>query len=125
MQPDVQVHIVDDDPALRRAIGFLVRSFGLREAGYASAEDFLARLEDTPPGCLVLDLNMPGGMNGVELQRELKRRGLEIPTIVVTALQDDPLIKRAREFGAMAVLTKPFDDGVLLSWIERALSICG
>ncbi|MGD8828184.1 MAG: response regulator, partial [Gammaproteobacteria bacterium] len=68
MQPDVQVHIVDDDPALRRAIGFLVRSFGLREAGYASAEDFLARLEDTPPGCLVLDLNMPGGMNGVELQ---------------------------------------------------------
>lgn len=114
------VFIVDDDVAVRNAVTLLVQSLGLRPQAYDSAEAFLQAYNPASGGCLVLDLYMPG-MNGVELQHELVARGIKIPVIVITAFKDDPLIRRAREAGARTVLTKPFQQQVLLRSIESAL----
>ena len=118
--PGARVFIVDDDAAVRQAVTLLVQSLGLPAQAYASAEAFLQAYDQAGDGCLVLDLHMPG-MNGVELQQELKARGVRIPVIAITAYKDDPLTVRAQAAGAVTVLYKPFKQDLLLRSIESAL----
>jgi two-component system, LuxR family, response regulator FixJ len=120
-EPVGSVYIVDDDPAVRGALALLVESSGWEVAAYPSAEAFLGAYRRGDADCLVLDLQMPG-MNGVELQQELAARGIDIPIIVITAFSDHPLTLRAREAGALTILTKPFKHEALLRSIKQALA---
>ena len=115
------VSIVDDDPAVRDSVKMLLESYGWETRTFASAEDFLDGHQPGQTGCIVLDMHMPG-MNGVELQEQLKRMHSPIPIIVVTAYREDLMIKRAMQAGACAVLLKPFKEEDLLDNIKKALS---
>ena len=115
-----RVFVVDDDDAVRAAVSLLVRSYGWDAVPCADAEDFLARYAPEAHQCLVLDLCMPG-MSGLELQRELGRRGDTVPIIVVTAHHDRPEANLMVQRGAHTVLGKPFDHQDLVDWIRRLL----
>ena len=114
------IYIVDDDPAIRDSVAFLVSSVGYGFVACSSAQDFLDRVEQDRPGCLVLDIRLPG-MSGLELQRELVRRGLPLGVIFITGHGDIPMAVRAMQYGAIDFLEKPFDDQVLLDQIDKAL----
>lgn len=114
------VHLVDDDASVRAAVEDLLASVGLDTRSYASAVDFLERARLEAPGCLVLDVRMPG-MNGLDLQQELQRRGLALPIIFITGHGDIPMSVRAMKQGALEFLTKPFRDQDLLDAIDQAL----
>ncbi|WP_288479063.1 response regulator transcription factor [uncultured Pseudomonas sp.] len=114
------VHLVDDDASVRAAVEDLLASVGLDTRSYASAVDFLERARLDAPGCLVLDVRMPG-MNGLDLQQELQRRGLVLPIIFITGHGDIPMSVRAMKQGALEFLTKPFRDQDLLDAIDQAL----
>ena len=116
-----RVYVVDDDDAVRAAISMLVRTCGWDAVPCASVDEFLDRYSPRARQCLVLDLRMPG-RGGVDLQLALRRRGDDIPIIVVTAHHDHPDADLARVHGAQAILGKPFRDHELLGWIERALA---
>lgn len=115
-----RIIVVDDDAAVRDALTLLLRSQGWEVQSHASAEAFLAEYRPGQTDCLVLDLQMPG-MNGLELQQELARRGIAIPVIIITGFARDPLVARAHAAGARAVIAKPFRQAVLLESIESAL----
>ena len=115
------VFLVDDDPSVLRAIGRLVRSAGWNVATFGSAQEFLDRPNPDAPGCLVLDLSMPG-LNGLELQQALARAGHRLPIIFLTGHGDIPMSVRAMKSGAMDFLSKPCVDEELLSAIRLALS---
>jgi FixJ family two-component response regulator len=116
------VFVVDDDPAVRESMGLLMASAGLRSRGFSSAREFLAAYEPGTPGCLVLDLRMPG-MSGVELQHELRRRGATLPTIFLTAYADVPTAVGAVRAGAVDFMQKPVDGRHLLTRVRDALGI--
>lgn len=116
------VAVVDDDAAVRAATADLLNSHGVTARGFSSAEQFLRSRNGRKAHCLILDLHLPG-MSGLELQRELRRRGLSIPVILVTA-DDDPdgrLQPQLLGAGAMAVLHKPFDPERLRQLVQAAL----
>lgn len=119
IQPTL-VHLVDDDASVRAALEDLLASMGLSTHSYVSAADFLDRARLEEPGCLVLDVRMPG-MNGLDLQQELQRRGLALPIIFITGHGDIPMSVRAMKQGALEFLTKPFRDQDLLDAIGQAL----
>ena len=114
------VCVVDDDPLIRDSTQRLIRSFGFRVETFASAEEFSSsgRLEKT--ACLILDVRMRG-MSGLELQRQLMEANSHTPIIFITAYQDDDWRKQALEAGAVAFLSKPFEQEELLEAIEVAL----
>jgi two-component system, LuxR family, response regulator FixJ len=114
------VHIVDDDEAVRRGLGALLGVRGYTVEGYPTAEDFLTRLPASPSGCALIDLRLPG-MSGLDLQRELKRRGVALPVVVITGHGDVPAAVAALKIGAVDFLEKPFDSDVVLASIEEAL----
>ena len=114
------VFVVDDDEAVRRAINFLLKSVGLPVRTVASAAEFLKSYKPNQPGCLVLDVRMPG-MSGIELQHELNVRGAPIPVIFITGHGDIPMAVEAMQHGAFDFLQKPFRDQDLLDRIQRAL----
>ena len=114
------VHLVDDDASVRAAVEDLLASVGLDTRSYVSAADFLERARLDAPGCLVLDVRMPG-MNGLDLQQELQRRGLALPILFITGHGDIPMSVRAMKQGALEFLTKPFRDQDLLDAIDQAL----
>ena len=114
------VIVVDDDPALRNAMRILLKTVGLESIQFASAEDFLAAYQPSQPGCLVLDIRMPG-MSGLELQQHLNLRGAVIPVIFMTAHGDIPMAVEAMKHGAFDFLQKPFRDQDLLTRIKRAI----
>jgi FixJ family two-component response regulator len=114
------VHIVDDDASVRMALNNLMRSAGFRVQGYASAREFLSNDIPNTPGCLVLDVRLPQ-MSGLDLQRELARKGIRIPIIFITGHGDIPMSVRAMKAGAVDFLTKPFRDQDLLDAIQEAL----
>jgi two-component system, LuxR family, response regulator FixJ len=116
------VFIVDDDPAVRESMGLLMASAGLASCGFPSARDFLAAYEPEVPGCLVLDLRMPG-MSGIELQEELDRRGATLPVIFLTAYADVPTAVGAVRAGAVDFLQKPVNGGRLLERVRDALGM--
>lgn len=114
------VHIVDDDDAVCRGLGALLSVRGYTVESYPTAEDFLARLPASPCGCALVDLRLPG-MSGLELQRELKRRGIALPIVVITGHGDVPAAVAALKTGAVDFLEKPFDSDAVLASIEEAL----
>lgn len=114
------VFIVDDDDAVRSSLRLLLKSVGLAAVAYGSAREFLAAWDPDQPGCLVLDVRMPG-MSGLELQEELNRRGAIIPVIFITGHGDIPMAVEAMQHGAFDFLQKPFRDQDLIDRIQRAI----
>jgi FixJ family two-component response regulator len=115
------VYIVDDDEAVRGSLRFLIRSVGLPAQVYTSAQEFLAAYDRRDPGCLLLDVRMPG-MSGLDLQQELNRRGATIPVVFITGHGDVPMAVEAMQQGAFDFLQKPFRDQDLLDRVQRALA---
>ena len=114
------VFIIDDNPAVRDAIRWLVEQVGLTAKPYTSAREFLSAYQPGTRGCLVLDIRMPG-MSGIELQERLASSGSQLPIIIVTGHGDVPITVRAMKAGAFEFLQKPFNDQVLLDVIQSAL----
>jgi len=122
MLPESIVFVVDDDRAIRDSLSWLLNSVGLSVRAYAKAADFLADHDPSQPGCLVLDVRMPG-MSGLDLQAELARRGVELPTIVITGHAEVSMAVRAVKAGAIDFIEKPFSDQLLLDRVRQALEI--
>jgi FixJ family two-component response regulator len=114
------VFVVDDDPSMRRALESLLRSVGHEVRLFSSAPEFMQAVQSDVPGCLVLDVRLPG-MSGLAFQQELKKAGVLLPIIFITGHGDVPMTVRAMKAGATEFLTKPFDDQVLLDAIHAAL----
>src|SRR5579864_4493480 len=119
-EPAPLVFIVDDDEAVRNSLRLLLKSVGLPTTALASAQEFLATYHPDQPGCLVLDVRMPG-MSGLELQQQLNLRGAVIPVIFITGHGDIPMAVEAMQQGAFDFLQKPFRDQDLIDRIQRAL----
>lgn len=118
--PEPTVFIVDDDEDVREALTELVESVGLKAEVFASAQAFLDRYDPERPGCLVLDIRMPG-LSGLALQQELKRRGSSLPIVMITAYGDVPTAVQAIKDGALEFLQKPFRDEEFLDHVRGAL----
>jgi two-component system, LuxR family, response regulator FixJ len=116
------VFVVDDDAGVRDAVRLLLRSVGLPARTFASAAEFLEEFDPQAPGCIVLDLRMPG-MSGRELQKRLLEMGSRIPIIFVTAHGDVPTAVDAVKDGAVDFIQKPFQDQKLLDMINEALDL--
>ncbi len=114
------VFVVDDDDAVRNSMRWLVESVGLPVETYASAREFLETHDSNRPGCLVLDVRMPG-MSGLDLQEKLHENGIVIPIIVVTGHGDVPTAVRAIKAGAVEFIEKPVNDQLLLDTIQRCI----
>jgi two-component system response regulator FixJ len=112
--------VIDDDEAMRESLSFLLDSAGIRARTYESAVAFLQQLDGLEPGCIVTDVRMPE-MNGLELVRRLKERGVQQPVIVITGHGDVPLAVEAMKAGVIDFLEKPFDDEALLQAVRSAL----
>lgn len=119
MTEELAVYIVDDDPAVRDSLSLLLSLRGYRTATFASAEDFLAALRPEWRGCAIADIRMPG-MDGLELQRELRRRGVRLPVVIVTAHGDVASARAAFKSDAVDFLEKPFDDEGPVAAVEAA-----
>src|SRR5215831_15832690 len=115
------VYVVDDDPAMRSSLRWLIESVGLTVRTCASAQDFL-RTYEGDPGCLVLDMRMPG-MSGLDLQAELAARKIHIPILIITGYAEVPLAVRAMKGGAFDFIEKPFSDQALLDRIRAAVAL--
>jgi two-component system, LuxR family, response regulator FixJ len=121
MQPAIPtVFVVDDDEGVRNSLRFLLKSVGLNTRALASAGEFLEEYKHNQPGCLVLDVRMPG-MSGIELQQQLNLRGAALPVIFITGHGDIPMAVEAMQQGAFDFLQKPFRDQDLIDRIQRAL----
>jgi FixJ family two-component response regulator len=119
--PDPIVFVVDDDPSIRDALTSLLRSVGLRVETFESARAFLTRQPSDVPGCLVLDVRLPG-LSGLDLQRELATAQITMPIIFITGHGDIPMTVQAMKAGAVEFLTKPFRDQDLLDAIAQAIA---
>jgi RNA polymerase sigma factor (sigma-70 family) len=115
------VFIVDDDDAVRASLGFLLKSVGIAATSLGSAQAFLAAHDALQPGCLILDIRMPG-MSGLELQQQLNLRGAIIPVIFITGHGDVPMAVAAMKDGAFDFVQKPFRDQDLIDRVQRALA---
>ena len=120
-EPSPTVFVVDDDNAVRNSLRLLLKSVGLASQPLGSAAEFLESYRPSQPGCLVLDVRMPG-MSGLELQRELNLRGATIPVIFITGHGDIPMAVEAMQQGAFDFLAKPFRDQELIDRVQRALA---
>jgi len=121
MARQTTVFIVDDDDAVRGSLRLLLKSAGLPAVAHASAQEFLDQWHPEQPGCLILDVRMPG-MSGLELQSELNRRGAIIPVIFISGHGDIPMAVEAIQHGAFDFLPKPFGDKDLIDRVQRALA---
>jgi FixJ family two-component response regulator len=119
--PDTVV-VVDDDPSVREALSSLVRSIGLRAQTFSSAQEFLKSPRPASPSCVVLDVRLPG-LSGLDVQRQLRDGGLNIPVIFITGHGDIPMSVRAMKAGAVEFLTKPFRDQDLIDAVQSALQL--
>jgi FixJ family two-component response regulator len=119
-EPQPIVFVVDDDASVREAISSLLRSVHLGVRTFGSTQEFLASERVDAPCCLVLDVRLPGS-SGLELQRELRARGVAIPIVFLTGYGDVPMTVRAMKEGAIEFLIKPFRDQDLLDAIQQGL----
>jgi len=115
-----KVFVVDDDEAARDSLCLLVRSVGLEVETHDSAQSFLDAFDPTQPGCVLLDIRMPG-MSGLDLLSRLRGEGALIPIIIITGHGDVPMAVRALKAGAIDFLEKPFNDQVMLDCVHHAL----
>lgn len=114
------VYIVDDDKAVRDSLRWLIESIKLNVETFSSAQEFLENYRNNTISCLLLDIRMPG-LSGLELQQELKQRGIHLPVIFITGHGDVPMAVRAMKAGAYDFIEKPFNDQELLDRIQQAL----
>jgi RNA polymerase sigma factor (sigma-70 family) len=117
---DGVVFVVDDDASVRRGLARLIRSMGLEVEVFGSAREFLDHPLPDQPGCLVLDVRMPG-LSGLDLQKELASANCAMPIIFITGHGDIPMTVKAMKAGAVDFLPKPFKDQDLLDAIHRAI----
>ncbi len=122
MNYEPTVFIVDDDPAVRDSLRWLLESMRLKVATFGSAEDFLKFYTMHMVGCLILDVRMPG-MSGLQLQQFLTKQKYSLPILFITGHGDIPMAVRAMQAGAMYFLEKPFEDQVLLDYVHEALTL--
>ena len=115
------VFIVDDDEAVRDSLGLLLESLGQSYRAYPAATDFLEDYDPDRPGCLLLDIRMPG-MSGIELQERLNEMGAILPIVFITGHGDVPLAVKAIRAGAIEFLQKPYYEHELLDHVRRALA---
>ena len=121
---DPVVRIVDDDDGDREALAFMLESSGWKVQAYSSARDFLVNDAPSQPGCVVLDVRMPG-MTGLELQEEMNRRGFRLPIIFLTAHGDVAMAVRAMQKGAVNFLLKPIDPAAFARAVSQAVQLQG
>jgi two-component system, LuxR family, response regulator FixJ len=114
------VHVIDDDEAMRDSLSFLLDTAGVAARTYDSAASFLAQADNLAPGCILTDIRMPQ-MNGLELARHLKAKGVTHPVIVITGHGDLQLAVEAIRAGVVDFIEKPFDDETLLRAVRSAL----
>lgn len=114
------IHIIDDDDSLRGALESLFRSVGLAALGHASVADFLAVEREDAPGCLVLDVRMPG-TSGLDFQDRLDELGIGLPAVLMSGHGDIPMSVRAMKAGAVDFLVKPFRDQDMLDAVATAI----
>ena len=116
------IYVIDDDESIRDSLGSLLRSVGFQVEVFASTESFLIFPRKDVSSCLVLDVRLPGS-SGVEFQEHLKKAGIEIPIIFITAHGDIPMTSRAIKAGAIEFLTKPFQKEDLLVAVDHAFTL--
>ncbi|MBL0000723.1 MAG: response regulator transcription factor [Sphingomonadales bacterium] len=116
-----QIYLVDDDDAVRRSAGFMLKTSGFAVEPFASGVEFLKEVEALAPGCILLDVRMPG-MDGLEVQRALGERGIAFPVIVLTGHGDVNVAVAAMKAGALDFIEKPFEKAVLLAALEEGFA---
>jgi two-component system response regulator FixJ len=114
------VHLVDDDEAIRRSVGFMLKTSGFHVRSYESGVELLKSASSLEPGCILLDIRMPG-MDGLEVQSTLRAKGIGLPVIIMTGHGDVALAVQAMKAGAVDFIEKPFEKAVLLSAIEHGV----
>lgn len=119
-EPSEVIAIVDDDPSVREGLQSLIRSAGWRVETFASAQEFLAHTHASVPSCLILDLQLPG-LSGLDLQKRMAEKELEIPIVFLTGHGNIPTSVQAMKAGAVEFLTKPVDEQELLQAIQEAI----
>lgn len=120
MSEAATVFVIDDDPSVRSALKRLVASVGLKCETFATSDEYLAQLNPSAPGCLIVDIRLPG-LSGLELQERLGRDGYHPPIIFLTAHGDIRTTVRAMKGGAIEFFTKPFHEQELLDAIRHAI----
>ncbi len=118
------VFIVDDDPAVRDSLRWLIESLQHPVETFESAQTFLDAYTGDRPGCLVLDVRLPG-MSGLQLQKKLQDDGVDLPVIIITGHGDVPMAVRALQTGAVHFLEKPFRDQEILDCVQETLELAG
>ena len=114
------IHLVDDDEAIRRSVGFMLKTSGHDVRTYESGLELLKSVPNLEPGCILLDIRMPG-MDGLEVQSALRDKGVTLPVIIMTGHGDVTLAVQAMKAGAVDFIEKPFEKAVLLSAIEHGI----
>lgn len=112
------VHIVDDDPAIRRSVGFMLKTSGHKVEAYESGAALLKKCGELDQGCILLDIRMPG-MDGLEVQQALQDKGVSLPVIIMTGHGDVTLAVKAMKAGAVDFIEKPFEKDALLSSLQE------
>lgn len=115
---DRLVHIVDDDPAIRRSVGFMLKTSGHRVEVYESGAELLKQSGKLDQGCILLDIRMPG-MDGLEVQQALHNEGVGLPVIIMTGHGDVTLAVKAMKAGAVDFIEKPFEKEALLASLDQ------
>jgi len=118
--PETMVAVIEDDAAARRALTRMLRAHGLRVASFSTAEELLQGFAETRPGCLVIDVMLPG-MSGPDLVERLRTDKVSPPAIFVTGRIDAPEMLRRRGLGDVPCLLKPFEPALLVQAVSRAL----
>ncbi|CAH0498995.1 MULTISPECIES: response regulator transcription factor [Sphingomonadaceae] len=118
MSPNKIIHLVDDEEAIRKSVGFMLKTIGIKVITYASGVEFLKTARSAEAGCVLLDIRMPD-MDGLEVQAALAKRGITMPVIVLTGHGDVTFAVRAMRAGAVDFLEKPFEKAALLRAIEE------
>lgn len=113
-----QIYILDDDKSVLRSLKILMVSYGFAVDVFSSAEEFFSAVPNSAPGCLILDIHLPG-FNGWDTMQKLTKTGYNLPVIAITADKDDRFKERALEAGAVGFLQKPFEDHYLLHMVTR------
>jgi FixJ family two-component response regulator len=122
VESEPTVFVIDDDADLRESLGWLFESAGLRFRSHSTAEEFLRDYKPDEPGCLLIDVRMPG-LSGLDLQEELRRRGVPPPIIIMTGHARVPMAVRALKGGAIDFIKKPFSDEKLLEQVRKAVDL--
>lgn len=118
---DRPVYVVDDDPAIRRSVGFMLKTSGYRVDAYESGAELLKRSAELDQGCILLDIRMPG-MDGLDVQQALQERGVSLPVIIMTGHGDVTLAVRAMKAGAVDFIEKPFEKDALLASLNQGFA---